>query len=497
MCIVCISTLTIATMITPANTVANLSFFENDTTVERSTKAKVQTQEFAKTVIRKAGKPCNKIGEKFPEKNGYLECRWIAGEKKVYFSLSNKLSDLKPIDSPEPYTSCRLPEAIKSRIDNWNSYLSIAYPAVKSSLNPVGTNSYLFIPIDFEDAVGTGSMNKEIDSEIKKINEWLKWYSNGKAKVQIEYPKKWVRSSYLADDLLTFRNPGNPGDSKGKLTDKRLIEALLVDVEELYDLNQYNGVYFLPSRSAKSLENGVFMNGTFKTPKGSFTGGGYVYANTAYEREEFPWAFIMHDFLHSFGLALHAPDQGLPFGIQSSPSGGLAINKWDSMSLDWVTDSEIYCVSKENLQPTEIELVPIEREQKGIQSIMIKLSDTKVLVIESHRRDKWGSKFQPGFYGVTTFLVDTSVQNDATKPDSESTRFANYIKNSSTRKGRIVERRFWEEIDKNGKRNFGWVTQPTWDLNYILFEKESLTTNGIRITLKRSGNNDLVAIQRV
>ena len=59
------------------------------------------------------------------------------------------------------------------------------------------------------------------------------------------------------------------------------------------------------------------------------------------------------------------------------------------------------------------------------------------------------------------------------------------------------ERRFWEEIDKNGKRDFGWVTQPTWDLNYILFEKESLTTNGIKITLKRSGNNDLVTIQRV
>lgn len=445
---------------------------------------------------KKAGKACNKIGERVDLKDSYLECRWKSESKKVYFLLTKKINDLSPSISPEPFTNCRLREAIKTRLDSWNSYLSIAYPVVKSTLNPLGPNNYLFIPIDFNDAVGVGDPEKMLRTEVGKINEWLKWYSNAKSSIQIDYPKKWLRSSKLASELITFRDPGNPGNPGNKLWGVSLIEALLADVEKTYDLSRYQGVYFLPSLSAKSLEHGVFLNNTFNTPKGPFTGGGYVYANSAFEREEFVWAFIIHDFLHSFGLALHAPGQDLPFGIQDTTFGGLGINEWDSMSLDWTNEGDVYCVSKENLETAEIQLVPIEREQKGTQSIMIKLSDTEVLVIESHRRDKWGMKFVPGFYGVSTYLVDTSVQNDPTKPASKSTRFANYIKNNKTNKKRLVNRRYWQETDANGNRKSGWITQPTWDMDYILFEGESLVTNGIKITLKKSGHNDLVRIER-
>jgi hypothetical protein len=451
----------------------------------------------AEAATPKAGSLCKKIGQTLKSGSSQLECRSVANGKKVYFAVSKQVKDLPLQQSPEPFTTCRLPEQIKNKIDNWTAPLSIAYPSVKSTLNPLGSNNYLFFPIDFADAVGTGSPEKILKPEVAKINEWFSWYSNGKATMKIDYPKDWVRSSYRASDLITFRDPGNPGNPKDKLSDARLIEALLSDVEKIYDLSKYQGVYFMPSMSAKTLQHGVFLNNTFRTSKGTFTGGGYVYANTAFERDEFIWAFVMHDFLHSFGLALHAPDQQLPFGMQSSPTGGLGINEWDSMSLDWTLPEDVYCVSKENLNTADVTLVPIEREQEGVQSIMIKLSPSRVLVIESHRRDKWGTKFAPGFYGVTTFLVDTSVQNDPSKPDSETTRFANYLLNPATKHGKIVERRPWEEIDKNGVRTTGWVTQPTWDLNYVLYQGESFTTNGIKITLLKSGDNDTVRVTKV
>ena len=451
----------------------------------------------AEAATPKAGSLCKKIGQTLKSGSSQLECRSVANGKKVYFAVSKQVKDLPLQQSPEPFTTCRLPEQIKNKIDNWTAPLSIAYPSVKSTLNPLGSNNYLFFPIDFADAVGTGSPEKILKPEVAKIDEWFSWYSNGKATMKIDYPKDWVRSSYRASDLITFRDPGNPGNPKDKLSDARLIEALLSDVEKMYDLSKYQGVYFMPSMSAKTLQHGVFLNNTFRTSKGTFTGGGYIYANTAFERDEFIWAFVMHDFLHSFGLALHAPDQQLPFGMQSSPTGGLGINEWDSMSLDWTLPEDVYCVSKENLKTADVTLVPIEREQEGVQSIMIKLSPSRVLVIESHRRDKWGTKFAPGFYGVTTFLVDTSVQNDPSKPDSETTRFANYLLNPATKHGKIVERRAWEEIDKNGVRTTGWVTQPTWDLNYVLYQGESFTTNGIKITLVKSGDNDTVRVTKV
>lgn len=425
----------------------------------------------------KAGANCQKIGQTINAGSSQLECRWIANGKKIYFLLSKKVNDLPPIQSPELFTTCRVPEQIKNKIDNWTAPLSIAYPAKKSTLNPVGSNSYLIFPIDFSDAVGTGSPEKLLEPEVKKINEWFDWYSNGKTSMKIDYPKNWVRSTYRAEDLITFRDPGNPGNPKGKLSDSRLIEALLSDAETIYDLSKYKGVYFLPSMAAKSLQYGVFLNSSFRTPKGTFTGGGYIYANTAFERNEFVWAFIMHDFLHSFGLALHAPDQQLPFGIQSSASGGLGINEWDSMTLGWTLPEDIYCTSKEKLITFDLKLVPIEREQKGIQSIMIKISPSQVLIVESHRRDKWGTKFTAGFYGVTTYLVDTSIQNDPSKPDSDTTRFANYLLNPDAKKRMLSNRPAWE--------------------SYVLYQGESFITHGIKISLIKSGDNDTVRISKI
>jgi hypothetical protein len=425
----------------------------------------------------KAGGICQKIGQSIKSSSTQLECRWIANGKKIYFAVSKQVKDIPLQQSPEPFTTCRVPEQIKNKIDNWTAPLSIAYPAKKSTLNPVGSNSYLIFPIDFSDAVGTGSPEKLLEPEVKKINEWFDWYSNGKTSMQIDYPKNWERSTYLAEDLITFRDPGNPGNPKGKLSDSRLIEALLSDAEKIYDLSKYKGVYFLPSMSAKTLQYGVFLNSTFRTPKGTFTGGGYIYANTAFERNEFVWAFIMHDFLHSFGLALHAPDQQLPFGIQSSAIGGLGINEWDSMTLGWTLPEDIYCTSKEKLITSELKLVPTEREQRGIQSIMIKISPSQVLVVESHRRDKWGTKFTAGFYGVTTYLVDTSIQNDPSKQDSDTTRFANYLLNPDAKKRMLSNRPAWE--------------------SYVLYQGESFTTNGIKISLIKSGDNDTVRISKI
>ena len=275
----------------------------------------------AEAATPKAGSLCKKIGQTLKSGSSQLECRSVANGKKVYFAVSKQVKDLPLQQSPEPFTTCRLPEQIKNKIDNWTAPLSIAYPSVKSTLNPLGSNNYLFFPIDFADAVGTGSPEKILKPEVAKIDEWFSWYSNGKATMKIDYPKDWVRSSYRASDLITFRDPGNPGNPKDKLSDARLIEALLSDVEKIYDLSKYQGVYFMPSMSAKTLQHGVFLNNTFRTSKGTFTGGGYVYANTAFERDEFIWAFVMHDFLHSFGLALHAPDQQLPVGELCIPKG--------------------------------------------------------------------------------------------------------------------------------------------------------------------------------
>jgi hypothetical protein len=54
-----------------------------------------------------------------------------------------------------------------------------------------------------------------------------------------------------------------------------------------------------------------------------------------------------------------------------------------------------------------------------------------------------------------------------------------------------------------GYENFGihlvnrvGIVQNSWDLNYVMYQGESLTSNGVKISLVKSGLNDTIQIER-
>jgi hypothetical protein len=55
-------------------------------------------------------------------------------------------------------------------------------------------------------------------------------------------------------------------------------------------------------------------------------------------------------------------------------SPGATLNSWDAMTLGWMKQENIYCVSKQNLSAQTLALVPLEREQVGLRSVIIKIS---------------------------------------------------------------------------------------------------------------------------
>jgi hypothetical protein len=135
----------------------------------------------------------------------------------------------------------------------------------------------------------------------------------------------------------------------------------------------------------------------------------------------------------------------------------------------------------------------MEREEIGTKAIMIKLSNTQVLVIESRRKDKWssGSRLYPGlpdgFYGVIVYKVDTTakplygiMEPDGPNWQDSSDAYAYLIRNLNVDHGYTP-----------GAPQSGPI-----DMNFVMYEGESLTTNGIKISLVKSGDHDEVKIER-
>ena len=172
------------------------------------------------------------------------------------------------------------------------------------------------------------------------------------------------------------------------------------------------------------------------------------------------------------------------------------MNSWDELSVDWMTEDDIYCIDKANLKPVQIKLAPIERQQSGIHSVMIKLDNHRALVIESHR----AGDFAPGMpeygYGVTLQLVDTTKSTGWTDETATSIylQFANNQRYGPEYGTRLNNKRA-DDSGYNLYNGIG-VSGARWglDQNYLLLQGESYTFEGIKIEFLSSGNTDLIAI---
>ena len=133
------------------------------------------------------------------------------------------------------------------------------------------------------------------------------------------------------------------------------------------------------------------------------------------------------------------------------------------MTLGWMKQENVYCATKDNVSTQTMTLVPLEREQVGLRSVIIKLSDYEALVIESHRKDTWSDRWPTGTYGVSVMRIDTRLDT------------------------------VWDMGSSTGK-----YLVPVQDHSLDFMKVgQSFTTDGIKISLVATGTNDQIKVERV
>ena len=438
--------------------------------------------------VQVAGGPCSTVGESQKNSLGYLECREIADNKKVYFQLSSNVQDLAAQNSPLPMSTCRVGDqrATQPTQDNY----AIAYPILWSPLPRVGSNKVLFLPFDFSDNPGTGSPKDLYGQDIRKFKEWIKHYSNGKFAVEVETSDTWIRASQPSNAYESYLSHANPNSKKG-------FEMLLKDSEKLFDYSTVDVVLLMFPSDLRTFKSESGSKGPIvETNKGPKRMGTFSTGQNLYNSRTELWFWLTHELLHSWGIKQHAPAWPAVLSINTGSSGpGQSLITWDSMIMDWANPSDVWCSEIDSLKTTEVTLAPLEREQKGVKAAMVKLSPSRVLVMESHRKDKWG-KFADGTYGVTAYIVDTRFDTDRTGEyagvddfkGTKYTRAANYLEFKFNH-GDYRAERF------NQATGESWGMQTYFSKNYFLYEGESFSYDGVTVKLVRSGDNDTIEIK--
>jgi hypothetical protein len=181
---------------------------------------------------------------------------------------------------------------------------------------------------------------------------------------------------------------------------------------------------------------------------------------------------------------------------------------WDSLVWDVAKESDIYCVDKPKLTSIDLKLVPLEREQPGLRSAIVKLNDHQALVVESHRSDKWGVGEGAGFAGTMVSLIDTtrstSYESSTSPRDKCLTSTGVYLRVENGNHG--LHKAIGKPLVNNGIRYNGVNIyngisiagdEDAWDLNHIMYPGESISSVGVKITLVEGGDNDVIRIENV
>jgi hypothetical protein len=438
-----------------------------------------------KIPVDKAGDSCFVIGKKIMKDGVGLECRAGANSSKIYYSYSEIPKEFVNTSVSEDIATCRIADARLKVVQN---LASIAYPAKPQDQNFTSQSrvTVAIMAIDFTNAVGTYSPVDEINAIIKESEEWTNWYTNGRLKIDWVSSNKWVRAPEISSEYDWTHPSSNVG---GPDNNQQSIGASLVKIADAnIDLSNVQEIYFMYPRDITKIKDSVNFTNDFQTSKGLKRLGVFARSQWIDNSNIDVATWLMHENIHRFGYAQHSPAYPGMFSLAYSDNSK-SIDLWDRIVLDWLKPADIYCASLESLNSEQITLVPQEREQNGYKGVAIRLNNHKLLILESHRRDKWSPLFSDGLFGVTAMVVNTNFDTDRSgewsRDDGKGIKFsrtANFIQFTQYNHGNYIP---------------GLMPVDAWQMNYLLYPGENFIYGGVKVSFISSGDNDTLKVEKL
>ena len=438
--------------------------------------------------IPKPGDECKFQGESAISGGETLICREIANRKNIFFELKTSFFTESNPRSPDSLAACRLTDQRVKPIQPEGT--QITYPITPNPYSvKAGVQKIAVVGFDFIDSPGAGSPLDIYGSNLSRAQDFFNWYSNGKVKLEIVTHGKWIRLSKPSNEYETGEHFST---LPGSLTVSQMAHEFHDSVNKYINLNGFTSIWFVYPKTIEKITQNFGLAAGNENMLSIYGLGPINYTS------ELPiWTYFIHEMLHEQGLQGHSPKAPWRFGVLLNGDGYTAgMNSWDELAVDWMTEDEIYCVTREKLKPVQIKLAPIEREQGGVHSVMIRLDNHRALVIESHRSGPFAQGMPDYGYGVTLQLVDTTKStgwNDESAT-SEYLQITSYQRFGPEYGTRINSKR----ANDSGVNLFNGVgvSGARWglDQNFLMLQGESYTFEGIKIEFLESGNTDLISI---
>jgi hypothetical protein len=427
--------------------------------------------------------PCKRVGNARIFHHQQQTCQkvskrlvWVVSKKTATTTTLPATAELPTMPAGgADQTACALREARSKKYQPWN----VGFPRGDSYGSPTlptsGRVNVQLLAIEFRDALGTAAELTAADAQIAEFNKWFAFTSKGALTFNWQFPKKWFQMS---------RTVPSYGLQKGEsISTTGMVKEIVSITDQDVDFTASSFVFVLFPKSIQlGTDSLAMINWRIDTNDGpikNLYGGADYFYNNGFDL----WSFWIHEWGHPMGLAGHAPRSSISI-MDNQNGSSVMLDVWDTFFTGWMGSDELYCMPIEE-KSKEISLIPLERLQRGPRGVIVPISDTNAIVIESHRAEGWGKRMldseygrksgnsATASYGVSVYWIDTT---------QDTNRYAGSSGFTDTDAGE----RWADNLVPAG------VSRP-FDL---LIEGDTVSYKGVTISFVKTGAYDTVRITR-
>ncbi|MBL6592705.1 MAG: hypothetical protein ISP16_01330 [Candidatus Aquiluna sp.] len=370
-----------------------------------------------------------------------------------------------------------------------------AFPFAPTVLPITGQIDVAFIFVDWADLPGTQTDYDYFNYSAEMFSDFYWMASENKLKMKMHIEDKWhrVSGSYLDYATVSPEEEAQRGEAPKKQV---FYDAVVAAVDDEIDFTDIE-IVLIAIPTAKSVfvggphEFNFDWNGNFKTAERTIydiaAPGDFNIQRTASGAPT--WSYFVHEVGHMLGIPHQADeDENKPgakkyivtplggWDVMSEHGGGQrTMTTWLRWLAGWLDDDQIACTTKEEVDSEFYELTPVNVVGGKKEALVIKLSETKAVVVESRRFDK---KFDVETGNSPNGLIAYTV--DATRASAQGNQV-------------ILSPR---DITEYIKQENTW---PDWrELDAIFFQGDSIVIEGIKIEAYSIGkDSDVVKVSKV
>jgi M6 family metalloprotease-like protein len=370
-------------------------------------------------------------------------------------------------------------------------HLIVGFPRTSNNLDPLERHKVTVIPLDWEDFSGKGLPSTVHRPAVEKFINYYNDVSYGSMKLELDFADQWFRlPGQMLDYKVTENDYQNTYSERTKLQKTRLLHNGVQTADPSVDFSDTAIVIFvLPEgQTALDLTLQGFWNADLPSPAQSNEGliKNFFTAGNAFPLKEV-WSYYAHEFGHTIMLPDYYLQVGnfgndaqiqIPVGpfsgfdmmsTQGGPSRTMSL--WSRFLMGWTQDSHFYCADYSQFKDTSLSLSPIDQVDNEMKGAIFPVSDSRAVVVESRRETIYDEKTTRSRNGVIVYTVDTTINH------GEGTLSL---------------------VPPHGRGLYypypGSAGQP--QLDAMLYVGNSVTVEGLTITLNASGDTDLVSVKK-